>query len=211
MDSIVLDATNLEIIAENIAATAQIKCCHDACGRYFHYHTIHDHEIACPHGACTCTEPGCDFTGPPTKLVDHLKSIHLISVHSFSYGKAKLLVEPIPLSGSPCRRLIGLGEDGTVFVLIIGTAAVATSVSLFWVRSVSCVWPVYMVRMWAQGQTTSSVIMDVEAEACSSPSPGTVELDDVRSFLVVPSRNLIGAESSKKLHFYVCIDKKDRP
>ena len=84
---------NLHIIAEIILSTYQIKCSHEGCARRFHLDSVHAHEIACPHGPCTCTEPGCNFIGAPTALVVHLKSIHLIPVHRFSYGDPKLFQE----------------------------------------------------------------------------------------------------------------------
>ena len=50
----------------------------------------------------------------PAALVVHLKSIHLIPVHRFCYGDHKLFQEQVPMPDSPCRRVVGVGQDGVV-------------------------------------------------------------------------------------------------
>ena len=47
-------------------------------------------------------------------------------------------------------------------------------------------------------------------EAKSSTSPGTVELEEMTSFLPVPPRYLVGVGPSKQVGFRVLIDKKNR-
>lgn len=70
-DTVEINDRNLEIIAYNIAGTARVMCSHDGCGVVVSYHESISHQIACPHARCTCTEPGCDFTAPPSALVVH--------------------------------------------------------------------------------------------------------------------------------------------
>ena len=75
-DTVEINYRNLEIIAYNIAGTAQVMCSHDGCGVVVSYHESNSHQIACPHGRCNCTEPGCDFAAPPSALVVHLAAAH---------------------------------------------------------------------------------------------------------------------------------------
>ena len=115
------------------------------------------------------------------------------------------------MPGSPCRRVAGVGQDGGVFVLTIGQVGPASIVSSVCVRSASCVWLPYEMRMWAHGPPTESVVMNVKAEASSCASPGAVEVEDLTWFLGVPSCNLVSAGSVKQMDFYVCIDTNYRP
>ena len=107
------------------------------------------------------------------------------------------------------------GGDGSVFVLTItagvpGTRAGPTVVGAVCVRSVSCAWPVYTVRMWANAQPPSSDSILVLAEAPSCPTPREVEYVDLRSILCVPSQYLVVAGPNRQMHFYICIEKTER-
>ena len=57
---------------------------------------LHDHQIACPHGPCGCTEAGCDFAASPAALVVHLRDIHSIPVDMIPYG-ANIAFIKVPL------------------------------------------------------------------------------------------------------------------
>ena len=105
--------------------------------------------------------------------------------------------------------------DGSVFILTItagvpGTRAGPTVVGVVCVRSVSCAWPIYTVRMWANAHPPSSDSILVLAEAPSFPMPREVEYVDLRSILCVPSQYLVGAGPNRQMHFYICIEKTDR-
>ena len=144
---------NLEILARNFAAAFPLVCSHPGCFRRYSYHELLLHELAWPHDACSCTEPGCNYTGPPVELVVHLAEGHLIEVIRISYGQAQLLQEQVPFTDS-ARRLLIFQGGGSVFVLTITagvprTRAGPTVEGAVCVRSVSFAWPVYTVRMWA--------------------------------------------------------------
>ena len=104
---------------------------------------------------------------------------------------------------------------GYVFVLTItagvpGTRAGPTFMCVVCVRSVSCAWPLYTVRMWVNAQLLLFDSILVLAEASSCPTPREVKYVDLRSILCMPSQYLVGAGSNKQMHFYICIEKIDR-
>ena len=104
-----LQPMNLEIFTRNFPVTLPLVCSHSG---YFHHYSHHElplHELVCPHGACSCTEPGCNYTGPSAELVVHLADGHLIEVIRISYGQAQLLQEQVPFTNSACRLLIFQG------------------------------------------------------------------------------------------------------
>lgn len=96
------------------------------------------------------------------------------------------------VSGSLCLQLIAEGEDGVVFVLIIGALGSTTIVSTMCVRVAVCVWPLYTVRMWANGPAMSSLVngrsrtdtVNVLLEASSYALLGDVAFDELTSFLM---------------------------
>ena len=148
-----LQPKNLEILARNFTAAFPLECSHPGCFRRYSYHELPLHELVCPHGACACTEPGYNYTGPPADLVVHLADGHLIEVIRISYGQAQLIQEQVSFTDSARRLLIFQGDD-SVFVLtitagVLGTRAGPTVVCAICVRSISCAWPVYTVCMWA--------------------------------------------------------------
>ncbi|KAM0847999.1 hypothetical protein ACQ4PT_054663 [Festuca glaucescens] len=211
VDMVMLDAEKLEFIAHNIASTARVKCSNDGCGTYLWYTEVHGRELVCPQGAYTCIEHNCDFTGSPVVLVVHLTSDHLKEVHKFSYGMTKLLQVQMPMVGSLCRRLIGEGEDGTVFVLTINAIGPVALVSAVCVRSASYIWPVYTARMCANALLSSSGIIQLIAGVSSIAKPGAVVNEELTLFLGVPPMYLVGATPTKHLPLYICIDKMSRP
>ena len=113
---------------------------------------------------------------------------------------------PVPEQRSPCRRLIAQGEDGALFVRTICAQGRTAIVSIVCVRAKACVWPLYMVSMWAERQSPSSAdrpsrteSVTVFLEASSSTVPGKVALEDLSSYLSVPPRyhrfNMFGGET----------------
>ena len=196
---------------EHVAA--KLKCPHDRCGILFDGNEVHDHVMECPHGPCACTHPDCDFAASPVDLVGHLLHTHSISAIFFPYGKDCLLVQlPVPATGEPRRQIIGYGRDGSVFALHIDARDTDTIVSFVCVRSAACFSPWHRVKIWAHGPplpgppnlNAENSLHKVEAvfEPTSSPTPGTVALEEVTSFLSVPSRYLSGCEPSKKLSIW---------
>ena len=188
-------------------------CSHDGCGVVVSYHESISHQNACPHGRCTCTEPGCDFAAPPSALVVHLAEAHSIQVHMIEYGMSREFRVTMTRPGSPFRRIVIQGEDGSVFVLNISVHGSATVVSLVRVSVRTSDWP-YRVKMWARGPPPSSKadckrdVVRVAADASSSVLPGAIAFEELTSFLVVPGPYLVGAGSSKQLRLYIRICKQ---
>ena len=196
-----------------------ITCPHDGCGCLFHYDDEFHHQIGCPRASCACTEPGCHFAASPVGLVIHLQSAHSIPLLEFRYGVPNFFLLPVPLPGSPRRLHFAYGADGSVFVLIIGQLGPVAAVSFLCVRSAAWLWPEYTVTMWVKGRHSlegssqadySRDSVKAVIEAKSSTSPGTVELEEMTSFLPVPPRYLVGVGPSKQVGFRVLIDKKNR-
>jgi hypothetical protein len=196
-----------------------IQCINDWCGREFPYNEEDKHMMACPHGSCFCTHPGCEFADSQVPFILHLREAHLTVVDRFPYDEDFGLVHlKVPAPGSPKRQLIGYGTDGAVFALHIHPCGMDTAVSFVCVRPAACNLPRYRVTMWANGppmpgprKLTGEHLFDVVKavlEPTSSPTPGTVSLGDVTSFLSVPPRYLCGNESSKQLTIYLRIDKE---
>jgi hypothetical protein len=143
----------------------------------------------------------------------------LTAVDRFPYDEDFGFVHlKVPAPGSPKRQFIGYGTDGAVFALHIHPCGMDTAVSFVCVRPAACNLPRYRVTMWANGppmpgprKLTGEHLFDVVKavlEPTSSPTPGTVSLGDVTSFLSVPPRYLCGNESSKQLTIYLRIDKE---
>ena len=206
-----------------VVSAATVECSNSSCRSLVVYHKARDHEIACPFAACACPEPDCNFALPPAELVIHLAEVHSIEVHKLPpYDTTKVFHDvPVPHEGSPCRRLIAQGEDGAVFVLIICAKGQTPIVSIVCVRAKACVWPLYMVSMWADRQSTSSAdrpsrteSVTVLLEASSSTVPGKVALEDLSSYLLVPpgyrSFHVFG-EETVTLHLSIRIRKENDP
>jgi E3 ubiquitin-protein ligase SIAH1 len=135
-----------------------MECPHDGCGSVVAYNRLHDHELACPHGPCDCTEAGCDFAASPAALIAHLREIHSICVDMIPYGTAMAFIIPVLAPPEPRRPVIFYGNDGTVFVWHTYTqvqpknGCVLASLSVECVRSAACVWPEYKVSMSSHGK-----------------------------------------------------------
>uniref|UniRef100_A0ACD5TS82 Uncharacterized protein n=1 Tax=Avena sativa TaxID=4498 RepID=A0ACD5TS82_AVESA len=115
---------------DDVVLAARMECLHAGCGSCVAYFEASDHQDACPHAPCSCTEPGCAFAAPPPELVAHLVAAHAMPVHRIPYGK----VEPIQVSvPGPARVLLvgGAGEEADAFLLTLaafGPATVVTAV-----------------------------------------------------------------------------------
>jgi E3 ubiquitin-protein ligase SIAH1 len=122
------------------------------------YNELHDHELACPHGPCDCTEAGCDFSASPAALIAHLREIHSICVDMIPYGTAMAFIIPVLAPPEPRRPVIFYGNDVTVFVWHTYTqvqpknGCVLACLSVECVRSAACVWPEYNVSMSSHGK-----------------------------------------------------------
>ena len=103
-----------------------------------------------------------------------------------------------------------------MFALHINARDTDTVVSVVCVKSAACICPRYRVKVWADcppmpgspNLNGENLLDKVEAvlEPTSSPTPGTVALEEVTSFLSVPTRYLSGCEPSKKLSIWFRID-----
>ncbi|KAK1600871.1 hypothetical protein QYE76_018063 [Lolium multiflorum] len=158
--------------------------------------------VECPHSSCG-------------SLVAYHQ--HSIQVHKLPpYNTTKVFEVLVP--GSPCLRIIAEGEDGAVFVLIIGVlgSTSTTIVSTVCVRAAACVWPLYTAKMWANGPASCSLAhsrsradtVNVSLEASSCALPGDVAFDELTSFLSVPPLQVLGGPS-KLLRFYIRIEKEN--
>nr|XP_051208673.1 uncharacterized protein LOC127325881 [Lolium perenne] len=107
---------------------------------------------------------------------------HSIQVHKLPpYNTTKVfqVLVLVPVLGSPCMRIIAEGEDGAVFILIIGvlSSTSTTIVSTVCVRAASCVWPLYTAKMWENGPASCSLVharsradivnVSLEASSCA--------------------------------------------
>lgn len=83
--------------------------------------------------------------------------------------------------------------------------------SIVCIRSKESILPRYRIKMWARGPHdrcwAEKDVVGVETDVSSSETPGDVTFDQVESYLVVPTKYLIGTGPTKKLSFYVRIDK----
>lgn len=125
-----------------------IQCINDWCGREIPYNEEDKHMMACPHGYCFCTHPGCEFADSKVPFILHLREAHLTAVDRFPYDEDFGFVHlKVPAPGSPKRQLIGYGTDGAVFALHIHPCGMDTAVSFVCVRPAACILPRYRVTM----------------------------------------------------------------
>ncbi|KAK1679511.1 hypothetical protein QYE76_040359 [Lolium multiflorum] len=178
------------------------------------------HYIACPHGPCGCTEAintGCSFTGPPRELLVHLQASHSIPVFTFQYGIPAWCIVRVPVQ--PRGHLfIGSGEeDGSVFAITVGALGPTTIVSCVCIRSAACLFPMYKAQLLVIGPPapatagTSDLSTDTlmaVIEPTSSPTPSSIMLQQLTSFLAVPPRYAKQNGGQRVLPICVCINKK---
>ena len=97
-----------------------------------------------------------------------------------------------------------------MFVLTICAQGRTAIVSIVCVRAEACVWPLYMVSMWADRPSTSSEdrtsrteSVTVLLEASSSTVLGKVALEDLSSYLSVPPGTGLSTCFAKKRSHWV--------
>ena len=103
-----------------------------------------------------------------------------------------------------------------MFTLYIDARDTDIAVSVVCVRSAVCICPRYRVKVWANDPAMpgppnldgENLLDKVEMVfvPTSSPTPGTVSLEEVTSFLSVPPWFLSVCEPSKKLSIWFRID-----
>ena len=176
------------------------------------------HYIACPHGPCGCTEAintGCSFTGPPRELLVHLQASHSIPVFTFQYGIPAWCIVRVPVQ--PRGHLfIGSGEeDGSVFAITVGALGPTTIVSCVCIRSAACLFPMYKAQLLVIGPPAPAGTSDLSTdtlmaviEPTSSPTPSSIMLQQLTSFLAVPPRYAKQNGGQRVLPICVCINKK---
>uniref|UniRef100_A0A453DXM8 SIAH-type domain-containing protein n=1 Tax=Aegilops tauschii subsp. strangulata TaxID=200361 RepID=A0A453DXM8_AEGTS len=126
-----------------IVSSTKIACPHAGCQTYVPYHEAADHQSACPHAPCACTETGCGFVGAPHALAGHLADLHSVPVRTVQYGRAS----QVPVSG-PRQLLVG-EEDGRAFLLTVGAlGAAAAAVSVVCIRQSAATQPRFSCKMW---------------------------------------------------------------
>ncbi|KAK1632184.1 hypothetical protein QYE76_006499 [Lolium multiflorum] len=177
------------------------------------------HYIACPHGPCGCTEAintGCSFTGPPRELLVHLQASHSIPVFTFQYGIPAWCIVRVPVQ--PRGHLfIGSGEeDGSMFAITVGALGPTTIVSCVCIRSAACLFPMYKAQLvigppapaTAGTSDLSTDTLMAVIEPTSSPTPSSIMLQQLTSFLAVPPRYAKQNGGQRVLPICVCINKK---
>ncbi|XP_047053612.1 uncharacterized protein LOC124659837 isoform X1 [Lolium rigidum] len=190
-------------IMDDIISSAMVDCSHDGCKSSVPYHELDDHESACSHAPCYCTEAGCGFIGPPQVLLDHLAALHSMPVHTVNYGKVHRL-----LVSKPRFLLHGEGDD-SVFLLVVGALGAAMVVSVVCIRAGAS--PSYAVKLWVNGPALPSraagrIKWKMEA-VTSSTRTGKVVVEELPSFLTVPPAYLGWLEASKAVTLDIRIDR----
>ncbi|CAM0949011.1 unnamed protein product [Alopecurus aequalis] len=197
---------------DDVVSAARVQCPHDGCETYVAYHGVQDHQSACPHAPCWCTEAGCGFVGLAPALVAHLAAAHAVPVNMVPYCKAQHIQVTVPEPSS--RLLVGAGDEGGAFLLSSHSLGAATVITAVCIRAEACPWPRYTVKMWANGPRKAAPAanrktdnMMTEFEATSSTTPGAVSLEDLTSYLMVPPGYLVGAGPSKELSLNIRIER----
>ncbi|KAF7020441.1 hypothetical protein CFC21_033539 [Triticum aestivum] len=198
-----------------VVSSTRIECPNPGCTRYVTYHEVADHQTACPHAPCRCTEPGCGYVGAPQALAGHLHTVHSVPVRALQYGKASQLRLPV---STP--RLVLLGDDDNrVFLLTVGAlGAGVTAVSVVCARASAATRPRFACKMWVNLVAASCGKEDmvlVDMHMRSSSSPGAVVAAGEPTFLMVPPMYLVPAAAagdgdgaaSMEVPLYIRIDK----
>ncbi|CAL4951145.1 unnamed protein product [Urochloa decumbens] len=204
---------------EDMVRTTRILCPYDAygCGSYVTYYAAAEHQHACPHAPCLCSETGCGgFAGTQAALRDHLRDAHSWPVDAVRYGVALQLRVPESDPAQHRRILVAGGEegDGAVFFLAVGALGDAPLrvVSLVCARpaGAAAAGPRYACRLRATGPADNgcaggeaeSVVAEMAVP--SSAAPGEASVEEVAS-LVVLRRMLHGP--SQEMRISVRIDR----
>ncbi|VAH71215.1 unnamed protein product [Triticum turgidum subsp. durum] len=194
-----------------VVSSTRIECPNAGCPRYVTYHEVAEHQTACAHAPCRCTEPGCGYVGAPQALAGHLHTVHSVPVRAVQYGKASQLRVPVS-----APRLVLLGDDDNrVFLLTVGAlGAGVTAVSVVCARASAATRPRFACKMWvnlepAKCGKEDMVLVDMHMR--SSSSPGAVVAAGEPTFLMVPPMYLVPAAgdgaASMEVPLHIRIDK----
>uniref|UniRef100_A0ACD5VMZ0 Uncharacterized protein n=1 Tax=Avena sativa TaxID=4498 RepID=A0ACD5VMZ0_AVESA len=199
-----------------VVSSTRIACPHAGCGRFVVYHEAEEHQNACAHAPCHCTEPGCVGFAPGTAaaLAGHLAAVHPVPVHTVKYGKVSPLLQ---VPASVLRLLLVAEDDGRVFLLTVGAlGAAAAAVSVVCVRASAAARPRFTCKMWVNqvppppAVGAKSDVVLVEMQMRSSTSPGAVVPADEPTFLAVPRMYMVpgpGVVPAMEVALSVRIDK----
>ncbi|XP_048567398.1 E3 ubiquitin-protein ligase SINA-like 10 [Triticum urartu] len=175
-----------------VVSSTRVQCPNAGCQRYVTYHEAGEHQSACPHAPCRCTEPGCEFVGAAPLLAGHLQAVHSVPMRSFQYGKVSRIQVPV---SAPRLLLLVCEDDGCVFLLTVGAlGASASAVSVVCARPSAATRPRFTCKMWANLAASNGGKMDivlVEMQMRSSTSPGAVVAASEPTFLAVPAVYLV--------------------
>ncbi|XP_048567419.1 E3 ubiquitin-protein ligase SINA-like 10 [Triticum urartu] len=188
-----------------VVSSTRIGCPNAGCQWYMTYHEVAEHQKACPHAPCHCTEPGCGYVGAPQALAGHLNTVHSVPLRAVQYGKASQLHLPV---STP--RVVLLGDDNRVFLLTVGVlGAAAAAVSVVCARARAATRPRFTCKMWVNCGKEDMVLVDMHIR--SSSSPGAVAAADEPTFLPVPRMYLVpaaaGDGASMEVPLRIRIDK----
>ncbi|TVU22158.1 hypothetical protein EJB05_31840 [Eragrostis curvula] len=201
-------------VMDAFVSSAVVPCPHEAygCRTEVAYYQLGDHESACPHAPCACSEPGCGFLGSPPMLLAHLAAApHSWPVDKLRYGEVLRLRVP---ECEPRRLLVAEEDDGRVFLLAVGEAGSlprAVPVTVACVRARAAAGPRYTCKVWANGSVAPAtgkverVLMEAEVPSCSGGVDDVVAAGEEAMFLGVPRKMLRG--DPKQIHLRVRVDK----
>ncbi|KAM3346077.1 hypothetical protein ACQJBY_020541 [Aegilops geniculata] len=198
-----------------VVSSTRIGCPNAGCQWYVTYHEVAEHQKACPHAPCHCTEPGCGYVGAPQVLAGHLNTVHSVPLRAVQYGKVSRL--QLPMSTA---RVVLLGDDNRVFLLTVGAlGAGAAAVSVVCARARVATQPRFTCKMWvnlvpppvAAASCVKEDMVLVDMHIRSSSSPGAVAAADEPTFLPVPRMYLVpaaaGDGASMEVPLHIRIDK----
>nr|CDM80533.1 unnamed protein product [Triticum aestivum] len=197
-----------------VVSSTRIGCPNAGCQWYVTYHEVAEHQKACPHAPCQCTEPGCSYVGAPQALAGHLHTIHLVPVRVVQYGKVSKLQLPVSTT-----RLVLLGDDNCVFLMTMGAlGAGVTAMSVVCARARAATRPRFTCKMWVNLEPPPAAAANcgkqdmvlVDMDMRSSSSPGPVVAAGEPTFLTVPPMYLVpaaGDGASMEVPLHIRIDK----
>jgi hypothetical protein len=138
-------------------------------------------------------------------------------VFTFQYGIPAWCIVRVPVQ-PPGHLFISSGEeDGSVFAITVGALGPTTIVSCVCIRSAACLFPMYKAQLLVIGPPapapagTSDLSTDTlmaVIEPTSSPTPSSIMLQQLTSFLAVPPRYAKQNGGQRVLPICVCINKK---
>ncbi|VAH71266.1 unnamed protein product [Triticum turgidum subsp. durum] len=197
-----------------VVSSTRIGCPNAGCQWYVTYHEVAEHQKACPHAPCQCTEPGCGYVGAPQALAGHLHTVHLVPVRVVQYGKVSKL--QLPMSTT---QLVLLGDDNCVFLMTVGAlGAGVTAVSVVCARARAATRPRFTCKMWVNLETPPAAVANggkedmvlVDMHMRISSSPGAVVAAGEATFLTVLPMYLVpaaGDRASMEVPLHIRIDK----